>query len=326
MKQISGYVLVKETDSGVPNLVVTAYDTEKSIQEIIGINPAGGNSLFGNFGKRLGSVLTNQDGRFVLRSEELEYAGNEVRPDLLLIIFAPEDIQSMSAPYPLPPEERILYISTVPRADAGAEEAFVIRLLQAQLDFFHITVSMPTNHSNTDVDFVAGAVEGAWNFEYSLRERLSPRLQEEQKRSEKFHAQAEEKTKDFSGIPMYLRDDELINNRLLINGRQALKEHLKVKQDQVVTNGLERLQTRNPVMHLRLSKKDLKDLRLKLKDGKIIGNVESEKLMEKVGALTNGFDLVRKRGLDNPPPEELIQKYLIEKPLPTRTKSNSYKK
>lgn len=37
MKQTSVYVLVKETNSGVPNLVVTAYDTENSIQEIIGV-------------------------------------------------------------------------------------------------------------------------------------------------------------------------------------------------------------------------------------------------------------------------------------------------
>lgn len=325
MKQISGYVLVKETDSGVPNLVVTAYDTEKSIQEIIGVNPAGGSFSLGNFGKRIGSVLTNQEGKFILKSEDLEFPGNEARPDLLLIIFAPEDIQDMNTPYPLPPEERILYISTVPRTDAGAEEAFVIRLLQAQLDFFHITVSTPTNQSNADVHLVAGAMEGAWNFEYSLRERLYPRLQEEQKRSQIFQAQAEEKIKDFSAIPMYLRDDELRNNRLLINGKQDLKEHLKVKQDQVITNGLERLQTRTPVMHLRLSKKDLKDLGLRVKDGKIMGNVASEKLMEKVGSLTNGFDLVRKRGLDNPPPEELIQKYLIEKPVPARTKRNSYK-
>ena len=320
MKQISGYVLVRETNSGVPNLVVTAYDTEKSIQDIIGINPADHTFLSGSFGKRIGSVLTDQDGNFVLKSEELEYPGNEARPDLLLIIFAPEDIQSMNAPYPLPPEERILYISTVPRADAGAEEAFVIRLLQAQLDFFHIMVSTPTNQSNTDVHLVAGAMEGAWNFEYSLRERLSPRLQEEQKRSEIFQAQAEEKIKDLSAIPMYLRDDELRNNGLLINGKQALTEHLKVKQDQVITNGLERMETRNPVMHLRLSKKDLKDLGLKVKDGKLIGNVDSEKLMEKVGSLMNGFDLVRKRGLNNPPPEELIQKYLIEKPAPVSAK------
>ena len=35
MKRIYGSVLVKETNSGVPNLVVVAYDSEKTMQDII---------------------------------------------------------------------------------------------------------------------------------------------------------------------------------------------------------------------------------------------------------------------------------------------------
>src|SRR6266508_3896534 len=144
MKQISGYVLVKETNSGVPNLVVTAYDSKKPIQEIIAGDANRRNLTLKDLGKRIGSVLTDQDGKFILKSEDLEFPGNESRPDLLIIIFALEDIQKMNEPYPLPPEERVLYISTVPRADAGAEKAFVIRLLQAQLDHFHISIVTST--------------------------------------------------------------------------------------------------------------------------------------------------------------------------------------
>ena len=323
MKQISGYVLVKETDSGVPNLVVTAYDTEKSIQEIIGTS--GASRSLGNFGRRIGSVLTNQDGKFILKSEDLEFPGNEARPDLLLIIFAPEDIQSMNVPYPLPPEERILYISTVPRAEAGAEEAFVIRLLQAQLDHFHIMITISTNESAANLNQFARAIEVTWDFRDNLRERLLPRVREEQKRADGFQSIAREKVQYLSAIPMHLRNNEIRNNTLLINGKQELAENLPVKQEQVITSGLERLQTREPRMRLRLTKRDLRDLGLKVKDGEIFGNVSSAKLTEKVALLTKGFDLIRKRGLDNPPPEELIQKYLIEKPITTGTKRNSYK-
>jgi hypothetical protein len=323
MKQISGYVFVKETNFGVPNLVVTAYDSEKSIREIVGGDLGSKNFSLGDLGKRIGSVLTDQAGNFILKSEDLEFQGNESRPDLLIIIFAPEDIQNLETPYPLPPEERILYISTLPREDAGAEEAFVIRLLQAQLDHFGITIAASANESNTDIDRLASAIESTWNFRDGLRDRLSPKLREEQKKSEEYQNIAYEKVKNLSAIPTYLRDDGLRNNQLLINGKQDLAENLKVKQDQVIATGLERLQTRDSVMHLRLTETDLNDLGLQVKDGKIVGEVDPQKLTEKVGSLIKGFDLVRKRGLNNPSPEELIKKYLLEKPAPVDVKANN---
>jgi len=325
MKQISGSVLVKETNSGVPNLVVTAYDSEKSIQEIRAKHPDQKAFTLDGLGKRLGSVLTDQAGKFLLKSEDLEFPGNESRPDLLIIIFAPEDIQSIEAPYPLPPEERILYTSVVPRADAGAEEAFVIRLLQAQLDHFGITVAGPVNENDIDIDRVAKALESTWNLRDGLRDRLKPRLQAEQKKSEQFQSIAQEKVMNLSAIPMHLRDDELTNNKLLINGQKGLVTNLKVKQDLAIANGLERLQTRKLVMRLRLTENDLKDLGLKVQDGKVVGEVDPEKLTEKVGSLINGFDLVRKRGLNNPSPEALIDKYLVEGPAPDGVGRNDKK-
>ena len=198
----------------------------------------------------------------MLKSEDLEFQGNESRPDLLIIIFAPEDVQDVKTPYPLPPEERILYISTVPREDAGAEEAFVIRLLQEQLEHFHISATTSTNERNMDDNRLATAIEGAWHFGDRLRDRLKPRLREEQKQSEEFQSKAQEKVRHLSAIPRYLRNDGLTNNRLLINGKRDLADNLKRKQDQVVANGLERLKTRNTVMHLRLTENELKDLGL----------------------------------------------------------------
>lgn len=326
MRQISGFVLVKETNSGLPNLVVAAYDTEKSIQEISSVSSAGRTLLLKDVGKRIGSVLTNHDGKFVLNREELEFPGNETRPDLLLVVFAPEDIQSLDAPYPLPPEERILYISSIPRTDAGAEESFLIRLLQGQLDHFHITVTPSTNENNVTTNRLATAIEGTWNFGDNLRQRLQQRLQQEQKKSESLYAKARENVQNLSAIPMYLRNSELRKNMLLIHGKQDLAHNLQAKQEQAIANGLERLQTLNPIMHLRLSKNDLKDLGLKIKEGKIVGDVNLEKLTEKVGSRVSGFDLVRKRGLNNPSPTELIEKYLSEKPAPVKVKENTHKK
>ena len=111
MKQISGFVLVKETNSPVPNLVVMAYDSEKSMQAIMAKRREENDLSFEDLGKRIGSVLTGPDGKFILKSEELEFQGNESRPDLLILILAPEDIQGIDDPFPLPPERRVLYIS-----------------------------------------------------------------------------------------------------------------------------------------------------------------------------------------------------------------------
>src|SRR5258707_402304 len=124
MQRIHGYVLVKETNSGVPNLVVAAFDSDVAIRDLVTDHPRTNvftPQFMDKLGKRIGSVLTESDGRFNLNREELHFEGVESRPDLLLIVFAPEDILDAKRPFVLPPEQRILYISSVPRADAGAE-------------------------------------------------------------------------------------------------------------------------------------------------------------------------------------------------------------
>ena len=164
MKQISGHVLVKETNLGIPDLIVAAYDSGRPIRESLRRGPDGKGLSLQDAGRRIGSVLTEPDGRFVLTSEDLEFQGNEQRPNLLIIVFAPEDVQGLDMPYPLPPEERILYISAVPRNDAGAEEAFTIRLLQAQLDHFDLKAGASSPDSSVDDHRLAAAIEGSWNL------------------------------------------------------------------------------------------------------------------------------------------------------------------
>jgi hypothetical protein len=172
------------------------------------------------------------------------------------------------------------------------------------------------------MDDLATAIEGAWHFGDRLRDRLKPRLREEQKKSEEFQIKAQEKVRHLSAIPRYMRNDGLTNNRLLINGKRDLADNLKLKQDQAVANGLERLKTRNTVMHLRLTENELQDLGLKMNDGQIVGKIVLDKLTDNVRAKINGLDLVRKRGLNNPSPEELIKKYLLKTPVPVNGKDD----
>lgn len=309
MKRISGYVLVKETNVGIPNLLVAAYDFDKRLDVTIARDGPSA-QLSREQGRRIGSVLTNQDGSFVLTSEDLEFQGNESRPDLVLIVFAPEDILSPDQPSPLPPERRILYISAVSRSEAGAEEAFVIRLLQAQLEKFQISAG-----AVSDGNHLASAIGSSWTLRDTVREKLKPRVQEEYSKAERFRKLAHKHVQHLSAIPRYLRDDAngtnpLRNNRFLIKEEDLTR--LGAIQDAILADGLDRLASHRPRVTLRLTKKDLADLGLELRNNDLTGEVNSEKLMEKVHALMQGVDFVRVRGLNNLSPDELERKYLLD--------------
>jgi dsDNA-binding SOS-regulon protein len=315
MKKLSGYVLVLETNSGVPNVLVTAFDSEQSIQEITANYNKKRFSLTA-LGKRIGSVLTDENGKFMLTAEDLEFEGNELRPDLLVVVFAPEDIKKIDEPFPAPPEERILYISTVARTDAGAEEAFLIRLLQAQLDKFDIMASASAIRSETDSNRLVSAIESAWSFQDNLRDKLRARLQDEHDKFDQLIKLGEENVKNLSAIPLHLRDNQLRDNNFLINGKSDLKTSLKSKQEDAINDGITRLAKTERTMRLSLTRKDLDDLELTVTGETVTGAVNSEKLAEKIRSLMNGVDLVRVRERDNPSHDELERKYLTE---PTAT-------
>src|SRR5206468_12388629 len=138
----------------------------------------------------------------------------------------------------------VLYMSTVPRTDAGAEEAFFIRLLQEQLDRFHISTTTSASERLPSVGRLGNVIEKSWDFRDSLRNRLKDRLQEEQDKSEKITKHAQEKVKNLSAIPLHLRDGKLRNNRLLIIGKKQLATKLVAAQDQSITDGLKRFKSR----------------------------------------------------------------------------------
>jgi hypothetical protein len=310
MKKLTGYVLVQETGFGVPNLVVAAYNSQKSVRTGIAGYENKQSFSIDDLGMRLGSVITDGDGRFVVSSEDLEFEGNESRPDLSIVVFAPEDVQAMDRPYPLPPEQRILYISAAPISDAGAEESFVIRLLQAQLDSYHIMADQAANQGTTQSARLASAVSSVWTFRDSLRAQISPRLKEEQKSSDARRQVAQDQVRNLSGIPVHLRDNALTSGSLLIMGRSELKDKLQQKQADAMAQGLKRMAQTPPTLRIQFTEGDLADLGLR-KDGQTIaGEVDPIKLASKVRSIIKAFDLVRVRSLSDPSPDELALKYL----------------
>lgn len=311
MKKLHGYVLVKETNNGIPNLLVTAYDAEINLRDLTA-DSATPNTVLGpqtleRLGKRLGSVLTGQEGQFELSSEDLHFQGNESRPDLVLVIFAPEDVIDADHPYPYPPDKRILYISSVSRMDAGAEEAYFIRLLQAQLDTFHIQTSLtPPEEHETDSTQLFNATKAVWDFRENLRAKIAPALQIQVNNASAIRDKAKELTKDLTALPAHLR-----NNPFLLKDPSQLS-HL---QHTALSNGLNRLATKyKSTLDLKLSAQQLADLGLTTApDGTITGQVDPTILAEKITANVGGTDLIRVRGfVDNViSTEALLQKYSI---------------
>ena len=151
MNQVSGKVLLKETNIGIPDLLVEIYDIDPGTkpEEVV----AGDGALTGIavtraasssvsqanlLGDRLGSVLTDRAGFFKLDYEDADFRrrnSQEQRPDLLLMVRAPEEMDSLS-------NAKVLHVSKDIRQSAGATETYIIRISNQKLSA--AGVSSPT--------------------------------------------------------------------------------------------------------------------------------------------------------------------------------------
>jgi hypothetical protein len=194
----------------------------------------------------------------------------------------------------------------------------VIRVLRSQLDHFHL-VSTPIQDSGTARDRLAATIEETWDSAERLKARLQPRLLDHQQRSDELQATAERKVQNLSAIPSHQRANGLTNTSFLINGKADLAKTLHAKQEDAVVDGLDRMRGRKPIMRVTLTDDELADLGLRVSDGKLVGNVDREKLRTTVRARMATVDLVRKRGMENPTPEALIKRYLPDPPAENRS-------
>ena len=317
MKKIHGKILLKETGEGIANLVIAAFDSEMPWKEILSLRDLRKEGKFdiGKLGKRIGSVLSDREGRFLLNQEDLQFEGVESRPDLILAVFAPEDILDIDDPFPRSAEDRLLYVSVAPRNDAGSEEAFIIRLLRAQLERYGIDVRTSSNQSQSESSSLANAIEKTWSLKDELKDKTKGRARWEMAKTDEIRDRAAKKVAGLSALPLHLRDGKeekngMRNNSFLINGKKELPEKLNTLQMEVVDQGLKKMGNAKPTLRLRLNSTDLKELGLKVAKGKITGKVDPKILGAKVQSLMNGVDLIRVKGLNNPSPDELEKKYL----------------
>lgn len=131
---VRGKVTLKESGVGIPDLLVVIYDLDPgSRPEEPFDNPDGGAGQPQGYalqGDRLGSVITAKDGTWLLTYTESEFRIspplNEKRPDLQLMVLAPEDADKDKPPV-------ILFNSKVLRQNSGRNEGYLIRISAKQL-------------------------------------------------------------------------------------------------------------------------------------------------------------------------------------------------
>ncbi|MGL5081930.1 MAG: hypothetical protein ACRC8A_10635 [Microcoleaceae cyanobacterium] len=153
-------------------------------------------------GERLGSVLTDVNGRFELAFEDSDFEQRELikRPDLVLLVMAPEDTQPKK-PFniPEPSAERILHYSYDPVVNSGKNEEYIIRIPQELLNRFQISYrNLPTEATTTTVESVTANLDASFKFEQGVQATLRKQLQERLKPAIAAKKKADEAFQNFT--------------------------------------------------------------------------------------------------------------------------------
>lgn len=124
MNQVCGKVFLKETNVGIPDLLVEIYDVDPGTrpEEIFRAHvptksdPTLASAATLGRAKRVVSGVTRDNGSF-----EFEYEDSDLRRNLLLIVRAPEEMDSEST-------RNILHFSKDIRQEASSKEVYMIRI------------------------------------------------------------------------------------------------------------------------------------------------------------------------------------------------------
>jgi hypothetical protein len=119
--EIKGKVVHKESGVGIPDLIVQVFDVDPSTPLHKLFARASNDPLHT---QRVGSVLTDQKGEFVLSylPDDLRAGDRQTgHPDLLLAVFAPDEPEA-------PQEPRSLYVDPEVRRNAAVTEQYIVRL------------------------------------------------------------------------------------------------------------------------------------------------------------------------------------------------------
>jgi hypothetical protein len=305
VNKLSGKVVVRESGLGIPDLLIVVYDLdpECNIDEIFSSKKSlSGKDFWGRFkGDRIGSVLTSSSGGFELTYEDSEFQVQdpEKRPDLILLVMAPEEPQSKTQCTPAPPQHLMLYCSNIPRVKAGRSETYLIRISTEQLDEHSIHYPKAAQSRVSDKDSLLSELGRSYEIADAVHEKLNERRSQRVAKANEATERVKEAFANFnpSNVPAVIRDDPTYfkpDGNLFENQKLVIQRDLKQLSD---------LKVRRP-LRLRLSQDQLADLGLTIDDnGKVSGTVEFHKLLTRIERTMQGAGLFRVRS-----PFEAVQK------------------
>src|SRR4029450_4204010 len=127
---VSGKVVLAQHPIGIQDLLVVLYDLDPGTRPEDVIATVDAQNGLNSLGDRIGSVLTEADGSFRLTYEHGDFRVRneaEKRPDLLLLVMAPEVPGK-------PVKDLILFKAAETRQDAGRVESYLIQLSAEDLE------------------------------------------------------------------------------------------------------------------------------------------------------------------------------------------------
>jgi hypothetical protein len=304
--KVHGFVLSKQTGKPISNLQVAFFDSDvepvtvlRSLEERDKRSPQESWALFG---MSLGSVLTDEAGRFELDFTNLHHDGAACE-HVLMVVFAPDDVANADRPFPLPPEKRFLYMSTLPKFEKG-EQAYLIRLLPAQLEKFGLAPagSPPASDPAQDPSSktYADTLERTFIFKDTLKTLVKPRIQAQVAHVSAAKTAARKKFSNLNAIPAENR-----NHPQLLTHPAKLHEVMR----KTAAAGIAKLAATPRNLELSLSADEAKTLGLKISEGgKVSGEVSAATLSAFLSARNGGVDLFSKRP-SNLDPAKLLARH-----------------
>lgn len=235
MNKIVGKISHKETGLGIPDLLVVIYDVDPDTrpEELLNeFNPSNGNTLSNaqlplSFGDRITSEATDAEGRFVCeyRDEEFRVRNeSEKRPDLLLMVLAPEETGQA-------PNSRILHISLAIRQNAARKETYLIKLNSRQLESAGIPIPKEPGEGDTPpilVNRLKTFEEQRMQLEGGINELAKNRVENTRVKLEVFHSDFKPALrKSLSHLP----DNERLNDRVVSSDKEVLEKNTSAMKD-----------------------------------------------------------------------------------------------
>ena len=233
MNIVNGKVIVKESGVGIPNLLIVLYDFDPNtkMEEQFSPNKPSSDLNYWNRiqGDRMGSVLTNENGAFEFKFEDSEYQGRnkEKRPDLILYVMAPEENQNTELRTSTPPQQRILYFSNVPRANAGRIESYIIKLSTSRLEKCG-ALYLPTSQTPTSrKENLLNSLDRSFDLQDAVQEKIKERSTKKTKERLEVSKKAKKAFENFH--PSSFNEEQLADPSYLAPG-----DNLKDNQEKIM--------------------------------------------------------------------------------------------